>query len=143
VRRVCIKEFFVASLDIKAELRHVRIHDFRHTWVTRRLSLGHNTVEVSREAGHSSFKITVDTYYHWVPNDTGDDMDQLDQMHPNAPPGAPRHPAGKASTEIFPIKKPPYGGFMSLWCRRPDSNRHGSPHHPLKMACLPDSTTSA
>jgi hypothetical protein len=28
-------------------------------------------------------------------------------------------------------------------CRRPDSNRHGSPHHPLKMACLPSSTTSA
>jgi len=27
-------------------------------------------------------------------------------------------------------------------CRRPDSNRHGSPHHPLKMACLPSSTTS-
>ena len=31
----------------------------------------------------------------------------------------------------------------SLWCRRPDSNRHEFPHHPLKMACLPSSTTSA
>ena len=25
----------------------------------------------------------------------------------------------------------------SPWCPRPDSNRHGLPHHPLKMACLP------
>jgi len=30
-----------------------------------------------------------------------------------------------------------------LWCRRGDSNPHGFPHHPLKMACLPGSTTSA
>src|SRR3990172_806865 len=29
------------------------------------------------------------------------------------------------------------------WCRRGDSNPHGFPHHPLKMACLPNSTTSA
>ena len=31
----------------------------------------------------------------------------------------------------------------SVWCRRGDSNPHGFPHHPLKMACLPGSTTSA
>ena len=38
------------------------------------------------------------------------------------------------------------GNFLNeikVVCRRPDSNRHGSPHHPLKMACLPSSTTSA
>jgi hypothetical protein len=29
------------------------------------------------------------------------------------------------------------------WCRRPDLNRHGSRHYPLKIACLPSSTTSA
>ena len=29
------------------------------------------------------------------------------------------------------------------WCRRGDSTPHGFPHHPLKMACLPGSTTSA
>ena len=33
--------------------------------------------------------------------------------------------------------------WLNFLCRRPDSNRHGSPHHPLKMACLPSSTTSA
>jgi hypothetical protein len=29
------------------------------------------------------------------------------------------------------------------WCPRPDLNRHGSPHYPLKIACLPGSTTWA
>src|SRR5262249_37739345 len=29
-------------------------------------------------------------------------------------------------------------GRVSLyWCRRPDSNRHGLPHTPLKRTCLP------
>ena len=34
-------------------------------------------------------------------------------------------------------KKPPSGRFFCDWCRRPDSNRHGSRHCPLKTACLP------
>jgi len=29
------------------------------------------------------------------------------------------------------------------WCPRPDLNRHGSRHYPLKIACLPGSTTWA
>lgn len=69
----------------EAELHHMRIHDLRHTWVTTRLSLGHNIPVVSREAGHSSINITVDTYYHYLQDKTGDDMDQLDQPHPDAP----------------------------------------------------------
>ena len=30
-----------------------------------------------------------------------------------------------------------YYGICFKWCRRPESNRHRLPHHPLKMACLP------
>ena len=30
------------------------------------------------------FLITVDTYYHWLPEHTGDDIDQLDQQHLDA-----------------------------------------------------------
>ena len=26
---------------------------------------------------------------------------------------------------------------VHIWCRRRDSNPHGSPRHPLKMVCLP------
>jgi len=78
-----------------ADLRHMRIHDLRHNWVTKRLSMGHNIVEVSREAGHSSIKITVDTYYHWLPDHAGEDMDQLDQEQPNATYTQPSSPPKK------------------------------------------------
>jgi hypothetical protein len=46
-------------------------------------------------------------------------------------------------------KSPSEEGLNSLtirfysWCPRPDLNRHGSPHYPLKIACLPGSTTWA
>jgi len=33
--------------------------------------------------------------------------------------------------------------ILNRWCPRPDLNRHGSPHYPLKIACLPGSTTWA
>ena len=34
--------------------------------------------------------------------------------------------------KLQPLDIPGY-----IWCRRPDLNRHGSPHRPLKTACLP------
>ena len=33
--------------------------------------------------------------------------------------------------------KKPLNLLLYFWCRWPDSNRHSSRHHPLKMACLP------
>jgi hypothetical protein len=30
--------------------------------------------------GHSSIKITIDTYFHWMPNQASGEMDQLDQI---------------------------------------------------------------
>ena len=48
-----------------ADLRHIRIHDFRHSCATYLLSELNAPIErVSRFLGHSSIKITVDTYYH-------------------------------------------------------------------------------
>jgi integrase len=50
----------------KASLRRVRIHDLRHPYATIRITAGHNIADVSRQLGHASIKITVDTYYHWI-----------------------------------------------------------------------------
>ena len=50
----------------KASLRRVRIHDLRHSYATIRITAGHNIADVSRQLGHASIKITVDTYYHWI-----------------------------------------------------------------------------
>ena len=57
---------FFKILD-KAGLRRIRLHDLRHTYATLRIQAGHNIADVSRQLGHHSINITVDTYYHWMP----------------------------------------------------------------------------
>ena len=51
---------------------------------------------------------------------------------------ARQHQIKKGFKRLYALKP-----LYFLWCRRPDLNRHGSPHYPLKIACLPSSTTSA
>ena len=64
----------------KAKLRRVRIHDLRHSYETIRISAGHNIADVSRQLGHESIKITVDTYYHWLPNQHTGQVAELDEI---------------------------------------------------------------
>ena len=51
-----------------AKLRRIRFHDLRHTYATLLLMQGESPVYVSKQLGHSSIKITVDTYCHRLPN---------------------------------------------------------------------------
>jgi integrase len=67
----------------KAGLRRVRIHDLRHSYATIRISAGHNIADVSRQLGHASIKITVDTYFHWIPNQATKEVAELDQIGKN------------------------------------------------------------
>jgi integrase len=69
----------------KARLRRVRIHDIRHSYATIRISRGHNIADVSRQLGHASIKITVDTYYHWIPNQHIGEVTELDEVERNNP----------------------------------------------------------
>jgi integrase len=46
----------------KGGLRKIRLHDLRHTYATLRIQSGHNIADVSRQLGHHSIRITVDTY---------------------------------------------------------------------------------
>jgi integrase len=62
----------------KAKLRQIRIHDLRHTYATLRIQAGHNIADVSRQLGHHSIRITVDTYYHWIPGTNSCEVDELD-----------------------------------------------------------------
>jgi len=68
-----------------AKLRNIRIHDLRHTYATIRLLSGHNIGDVSYQLGHSSIKITYDTYGHWLPGKFKSEVDELDNLHPSAP----------------------------------------------------------
>lgn len=67
----------------KAKMRRIRLHDLRHTYATLRIQAGHNIADVSRQLGHHSIRITVDTYYHWMPGSNSSEVDELDGK--NAP----------------------------------------------------------
>jgi len=71
------KRVFYKALD-QAELRRVRVHDLRHTYATLRIAKGDNIADVSNQLGHSSVKITLDIYYHWMPGGKKDEVDELD-----------------------------------------------------------------
>ncbi|MCG6971831.1 MAG: site-specific integrase [Desulfobacterales bacterium] len=74
-----------------AGLRHIRIHDLRHSYATIRLLKGHNIGDVSYQLGHADISTTFTIYTHWIPGKFKSEVDELD-MHPNAPQA---HPEGK------------------------------------------------
>ncbi|MDE7360471.1 MAG: site-specific integrase [Oscillospiraceae bacterium] len=53
----------------EAELPHIRVHDFRHSHASLLANNGINIQEVSRRLGHSSVKMTWDTYSHLYPKE--------------------------------------------------------------------------
>jgi integrase len=60
----------------------------RHTYATLRISKGDNIADVSKQLGHHSVKLTLDTYYHWIPGKKKSEVDELDDptfLHPSAP----------------------------------------------------------
>ncbi|MFH1672178.1 MAG: site-specific integrase [Pseudomonadota bacterium] len=85
------KRVFYKCLE-KAKLRRIRLHDLRHTYATLRIGAGHNIADVSKQLGHHSIKITIDTYYHWIPGSNKSEVDQLDSTTaPNCTLYAPSH----------------------------------------------------
>ena len=78
-----------------AKLRRIRIHDLRHTYATTRLLRSHNVGDVSYQLGHSSIKMTFDVYTHWIPGKFKNEVDDLDNLHPNAPYTHPVEEAGQ------------------------------------------------
>jgi len=51
----------------KAGLRRIRFHECRHTFASLLIQNGESLAYVKEQLGHSSIKITVDTYGHLVP----------------------------------------------------------------------------
>jgi integrase len=56
-----------AKIIQKAGLLHIRLHDLRHTHATVMLKAGVHPKVVSERLGHSSIRITLDTYSHVLP----------------------------------------------------------------------------
>ena len=62
----------------KAGLRKIRVHDLRHSYATIRLVKGDSILDVSNQLRHHSVKLTLDTYYHWLPGKNKAEVDALD-----------------------------------------------------------------
>ncbi len=61
-------------------LPRIRFHDLRHTHATILLSMGVNPKIVANRLGHSSVKITLDTYSHVLPEMKQDVSEQFSKM---------------------------------------------------------------
>jgi integrase len=67
----------------KAGLRHVRIHDLRHTYASLLIQNGESLVYVQKQLGHSSIQVTVDVYGHLIPGANRAAVDRLDLVPAN------------------------------------------------------------
>jgi len=61
----------------KAGLKKIRFHDLRHTFATLLIQNGEPIAYVQEQLGHSSIKLTVDTYTYWMPGKNREAMDRL------------------------------------------------------------------
>jgi len=78
----------------KAQLRQIRFHDLRHTFVSLLIEQGAHPKYIQEQAGHSSIQVTMDTYGHLYPSRDSGWTDKLDggpmdgqnasQAHPGA-----------------------------------------------------------
>lgn len=58
----------IKKLASKAGLDPIRVHDLRHSHASMLISMGEDTLEISRRLGHESAKTTMDTYGHLYPD---------------------------------------------------------------------------
>lgn len=71
---------FKQLLDIAGIDRKFRIHDMRHTHATWLLEAGVNIKVVSERLGHSSIRITLDTYAHVLQTMQQEAVDTLNDI---------------------------------------------------------------
>ncbi len=76
----------------RADLRHIRFHDLRHTWATLALEAGINPKVVSEQLGHANISITLDTYSHVIPALQADAVDRVADAIYNASDDPPVEP---------------------------------------------------
>src|SRR5262245_11341162 len=67
---------FLKACD-KANIRRRRVHDTRHTFASILLMNGESPGYVKDQLGHSSIKMTVDIYGHWIPGSNRQAVNKL------------------------------------------------------------------
>ncbi len=64
----------------KTGLRHIRVHDLRHTFASLLIQQGESLAYVKEQMGHHSITMTVDTYGHLIPGGNKSAVDKLDGL---------------------------------------------------------------
>lgn len=70
---------FMKACD-KAQIRRRRLHDTRHTFASILLMNGESPAYVKDQLGHSSIKMTVDIYGHWIPGSNRQAVNKLPSL---------------------------------------------------------------
>ena len=77
------RRVFYRTLNL-AKLRHIRIHDLRHSYASLLLQDGQSLMYFKEQMGHSSIQVTVDIYGHLVPGANRHAVDRLDDRPASA-----------------------------------------------------------
>ncbi|MGD0948905.1 MAG: tyrosine-type recombinase/integrase [Candidatus Binatia bacterium] len=77
-----------------AQLRHIRMHDLRHTYTSLLLAAGKDLHYIQQQLGHHSPAFTLAVYGHLLPRDRRNEVNCLDDVPPGgvAPGGTPMAP---------------------------------------------------
>jgi len=67
----------------KADVKKIRIHDFRHSHASLLLSKNVPITVISQRLGHSDINMTLNTYSHMIPKDEDKAIDILNQLKSN------------------------------------------------------------
>ena len=121
----------------RAGIPRVTIHQLRHTCASQMVMAGADLPSVAAALGHKDITTTM-IYAHLTQTHVREQMGRLDAIPipESCPKSAPcDNFVGQKVKKGTRLK--PDSLSVSEWCRRRDLNPHGSPHHPLKMACLP------
>lgn len=64
-----------------AGLRHIRLHDLRHSHASLLIELGFSALLVSERLGHENVSTTLDIYSHLFPSKQSEVADKLDKLY--------------------------------------------------------------
>lgn len=63
-----------------ADVKHIRVHDFRHSHASLLANNGINIQEIARRLGHSDIKTTLQTYSHLYPKESERALEVLNKI---------------------------------------------------------------
>ena len=70
------------ELLVAAKLRHIRIHDMRHTYASLLIEAGKELHYIQQQLGHHSPAFTLSVYGHLLPRDRRGEVNCLDDSPP-------------------------------------------------------------